>query len=143
MTEYGFSHPHSAEPMQRFDRVPHYTLDDLTNTGLLWAINRHLLHPGGYSMIVERDSLGHAISWGIVKEDEPIRYEQEVDNDRSEKWQDTLLFADLGSNGSNVRIAADHIHPAKDEATNAAIQKVIDKAARKVGKILAEAGADQ
>lgn len=48
--------------------------NELVESGLLWLINREVMHPRGYALAVGLDAQGNAIGWGI-------------EGDGTEPWQ--------------------------------------------------------
>lgn len=48
---------------------------DLIHSGLLWAINRYLLHPRGFALAVHKDGDGNAVGWSLRGDGrEPWKY---------------------------------------------------------------------
>lgn len=56
---------------------------ELSNAGVLWAINRTLFHPRGYALALCHDGDGGVIGWRVLGDGtEPWVYQSSVDEDR-------------------------------------------------------------
>jgi hypothetical protein len=56
---------------------------ELSGSGVLWAINRALLHYRGYALAIHRDADGNATGWSLQGDgSEPWFYESSADEDR-------------------------------------------------------------
>jgi hypothetical protein len=67
------------------DRPPR-PFDDLRASGLLWLINRALLHPRGYALALHVEG-GEAVGWSLLGDgSEPWRYD-ETDVDEREPFR--------------------------------------------------------
>lgn len=42
------------------------SFDELRETGLLWLINRVVMHPRGYALAIHHDEAGHASGWSVI-----------------------------------------------------------------------------
>lgn len=45
------------------------SFDELRGTGLLWLINRVVMHPRGYALAIHHDEDGRAIGWTLLGDD--------------------------------------------------------------------------
>ncbi len=56
-------------------------LTDFRNAGLVWAINKSLFHPYGFSMEVKfNDKTGEIVGWDITGDgSKPFFYSQEIE----------------------------------------------------------------
>ena len=56
---------------------------ELSDSGILWAINRALFHPRGFALALCRDGDGHVTGWRILGDGtEPWVYEPSVSEDQ-------------------------------------------------------------
>jgi hypothetical protein len=52
----------------------------LRDTGLLWLINREVLHPRGFSLAIDQDADGNAMGWRLTGDgSQPFDFGPEVD----------------------------------------------------------------
>jgi hypothetical protein len=74
------------------DQSPARPFAELSDSGVLWAINRALFHPRGYALALHRDETGAATGWLLLGDGtEPWFYEASVDEDRHfEDFERTL-----------------------------------------------------
>jgi len=73
---------------------------ELSDSGVLWAINRALFHPRGYALAIRHDADGNAAGWLILGDGtEPWVYEPSVDEDQH--------FADFEAMLRALRLGAD------------------------------------
>jgi hypothetical protein len=57
---------------------------ELSASGLLWAINRTLLHPRGYALAIHKDGDGNAVGWSLRGNGrEPWKYYPDAEEDES------------------------------------------------------------
>lgn len=65
----------------------------LCTSGLLWAINRTLLHPRGFALCIHRDGDGNAVGWSLAGDGrEPWKYLQDAEEDRLMAAYETTLL---------------------------------------------------
>lgn len=80
-----------SDPLEpNFDKD--LTLTDLRDYGLIWAINKMILHPRGYAMSINLDhETGEAIGWNILGNGtEPHSFDEGSDLGGFTKFQKLL-----------------------------------------------------
>lgn len=71
-----------------------FTLVDLREKGVLWAINRYLFHPRGYALALEYpndQATGEPIGWRLLGDGtEEWEYANNTTNEMFERFEDFL-----------------------------------------------------
>lgn len=67
---------------------------ELSDSGLLWLINRVVFHPRGIALALHEEG-GEAVGWSLVTatEGEPFTFPESVDNDGFRRAEATLNAA--------------------------------------------------
>lgn len=67
---------------------------ELSESGLLWLINRVVFHPRGVALALHEED-GEAKGWSLITaaEGEPFSFPESVDNDGFRRAEDTLRAA--------------------------------------------------
>lgn len=92
-----YPEPTEPEPQHSRDEYadPRRPFTELSDSGLLWLINRTLFHPSGLALAVHTDEDGTAYGWSLLRspDGEPWTYDAETDADRLHRAETTLAAA--------------------------------------------------
>lgn len=70
-------------------------LSELSDSGLLWLINRTVFHPHGLALALNQEEGGEITGWLLLAADEgePFTFPTATDNDGYQRAQETLRAA--------------------------------------------------